>query len=152
MQKGIPSNKIVIGKPSVYNATGYVRPNRLINYYRKANAELSWWGGAMFTPYIWEESEDETRLVTLRRDNIEVVSAVNLDTVNFWWPPEKTVADLGVPGYAPNNMYNNFIFGTWTCKSGPFDISKLWSGASFYLSNNFGNSTVNIQAFLKSKY
>jgi hypothetical protein len=91
-------------------------------------------------------------LVTLRRDNIEAISAVNLDSVNFWWPPEKTVADIGVPGYAPSNMYNNFIFGTWTCKSGAFDISKLWSNASVYLSTTFGNTTSNIQLFLKEKY
>lgn len=68
--KGIPLNKIVIGKPSLYNSSGFARPDSLINIYRKANAELNWWGGAMFYPYIDKESEDETRLVTLRRDNI----------------------------------------------------------------------------------
>jgi hypothetical protein len=57
-QRGIPANKIVIGKPSMYNATGFVRPNRLIHFYRRANAQLNWWGGAMFTPYISRESED----------------------------------------------------------------------------------------------
>lgn len=59
---------------------------------------------------------------------------------------------MGVPGYALNNMYNTFILGTWTCRSGPFDISLLWSKASFYLSNKFGNSTEEIQSFLKRKY
>lgn len=106
----------------------------------------------MFQPYIPREAEDQTRLVTLRRDNIEVISAVNLDSINYWWPPEKTVADIGVPGYAPNNMYNTFIFGTWTCKSGAFDVSKLWSEAFFYLSNKFGNTSAAIQSHLKNKY
>jgi hypothetical protein len=151
-QSGILLSKIIVAKPSLYNATGFVRPNTLINYYRKANAELGWWGGAMFWPYINEQSEDETRFVTLRRDNIEPVGATNLDSVNFWWPPEKTVADLGVPGYAPNNMYNTFIFGTWTCKSGAFDIAMLWNQASLYLSTKFGNTTQATQSFLKQKY
>ena len=51
-QKGIPLNKIVIAKPSLYNSTGFVRPEKLIQFYRKANSQLSWWGGAMFSPYI----------------------------------------------------------------------------------------------------
>lgn len=51
-KRGIPLSKIIIAKPSLYNATGYVRPDRLIHYYRKANAQLGWWGGAMFSPYI----------------------------------------------------------------------------------------------------
>jgi hypothetical protein len=49
-------------------------------------------------------------------------------------------------------MYNYFIFGTWTCKYGVFDIAKLWSQASTYLSNKFGNTTQSIQNFLKAKY
>jgi len=64
-----------------------------------------------------------------------------MDSVNSWWPPEKTAGDIGVPGYAPNNMYNHMIFGTWTCRNGAFDISKLWSQASFFLGDKFGKTT-----------
>jgi hypothetical protein len=83
---------------------------------------------------------------------MEPIRAVNLDSINFWWPPEKTVADIGVPDYAPNHDYNYLIFGTWTCKNGAFDVAKLWTEASYYLSNNFGNTTNQIQTFLKQKY
>lgn len=62
------------------------------------------------------------------------------------------MGDIGVPSYVPNNIYNYFIFGTWTCKNGAFDIAKLWSAASFYLSTKFGSSTDEIQSFLKKKY
>lgn len=53
--------------------------------------------------------------LVLRRDTIEPIIATNLDSINFWWPPEKTVSDIGVPSFAPNNPYNLFIFGSWTC-------------------------------------
>lgn len=51
-QRGIPINKIVVAKPSLYNITSFVRPDKLINYYRKANGQLGWWAGASFSPYI----------------------------------------------------------------------------------------------------
>ena len=76
-----------------------------------------------------------------RRDLSEPIIGTNLDTVNFWWPPEKTVSDIGVPSFAPFNMYNHFSLGTWTCHSGSFDIAKLWDSASFYLGTKFGAST-----------
>lgn len=79
--------------------------------------------------------------VIFRRNTLEPVIGTNLDSVTFWWPPEKTVGDLGVPTYSPDNLYNYLIFGTWTCTSGAFDIAKLWADASFYLSNKFGEST-----------
>lgn len=50
-----------------------------------------------------------------------------MDTILKWWPPEATASDIGVPGFAPNNMYNYLIFGTYTCSHGAYDIAKLWS-------------------------
>lgn len=57
-----------------------------------------------------------------------------------------------MPNYTTNNLYNTFIFGTWTCKNGAFDVSKLWSNASYYLSTNFGDTNSAIQSFLKEEY
>lgn len=57
-----------------------------------------------------------------------------------------------MPTFAPNNRYNYFIFGTWTCQNGAFDIARLWSNPYYYFSNKFGASNPEIQAFLKSKY
>lgn len=56
-----------------------------------------------------------------------------------------------MPGYAPNNAYNYFILGTWTCRFGAGDILLLWSEAITRLSS-FGNSTGSIQSNLKAKY
>lgn len=51
-KRGISLNKIIISKPSLYNSSGYVPPSRLIYHFRKANAQLGWWGGASFSPYL----------------------------------------------------------------------------------------------------
>lgn len=51
-KKGFPLNKIIIGKPSLHNSSGYVPPGRLIYHFRKANAQFGWWGGAAFSPYL----------------------------------------------------------------------------------------------------
>ena len=88
----------------------------------------------------------------MRRDTSEPVIGTNLDSVNSWWPPEKTASDIGVPSFAPNTIYNYLIFGTWTCQNGAFDIAKLWDTASFFLGKKFGATTPEIQAFLKEKY
>lgn len=52
IKKGVPTNKIVIAKPSVFNKIGFVRPNNLLRYFKRANLNLNWWAGAMFSPYI----------------------------------------------------------------------------------------------------
>jgi hypothetical protein len=51
-KRGLPLNKIIISKPSLSNSTGYVPPGKLIYHFRKANAQLGWWGGAAFSPYL----------------------------------------------------------------------------------------------------
>ena len=113
---------------------------------------MKWNGGLSAYPFLEQQASDPLREVVKRRDIVQPVIATNLDQVNFWWPPEKTVADLGVPTFAPNNRYNYFIFGTWTCQNGAFDIARLWSNPKLYFSTNFGSSNAEIQAFLKSKY
>jgi len=50
--KGIPINKMIIGKPSNCSVNGYIRPNILLQHFKTAHTDIGWWGGAMFTPYI----------------------------------------------------------------------------------------------------
>lgn len=75
-----------------------------------------------------------------------------MDSVNKWWPPEATASDIGVPTFAPNNMYNHFILGTFTCAHGAFDLAKIWSESDYYLSKTFGKDKNEIQLFLKEKF
>ena len=36
-----------------------------------------------------------------------------VNKIRWWWPPEKTVADLGVPGFAKNTAYNYIALAFW---------------------------------------
>lgn len=54
VRKGVPINKIIIAKPSIFNQKGFTRPEKLLNFFKKANSALNWWGGVMFSPYIPE--------------------------------------------------------------------------------------------------
>jgi hypothetical protein len=149
---GIPLSKVVVEKPAAWSHPHYVKPESLLSYCKQAHKDLNWLTGVAFEPFIGEEAVDETLAFTLKRDPDEAISAVNLDKVNFWWPPEKTVGDIGVPGHSPSNMYNHFIFGTWSCRYGAHDIAKLWSQASFFLGDKFGKKNGEIQRHLKELY
>jgi hypothetical protein len=92
------------------------------------------------------------RALIAGRDRTVPVVSTTMDSINSWWPPEKTVAEMGVPSFSPDNDYNHWVMGTWTCQNGAFDVAKLWSSADYYLSHTFGNSSQQIQAFLKQKY
>jgi len=59
---------------------------------------------------------------------------------------------MGVPSFAPNNRYNYFNLGVWSCKNGDYDVARLWSNPTYFLSNKFGSTRALIQGFLKSKY
>lgn len=88
---------------------------------------IGWSAGFSVRPFTPNEAEDYLQPLISGRNSLVPVASTNLDGVNFWWPPEKTVGDLGVPSFSPNQDYNHFVFGTWTCQNGAFDIAKLWS-------------------------
>ena len=50
--KGFPINKIVVGKPTIYNQTGFVPGNQLIEWFKNANIALNWTGGLSASPFI----------------------------------------------------------------------------------------------------
>ena len=120
-------NKIVVGKTTKYDQNGYVPGKQLLEWIKTAQQTIKWESGVAVDSINWTNGVNTLEEVIVRRDTSEPVIGTNLDSVNFWWPPEKTAADIGVPSFAPNNMYNHFIFGTWTCQNGAFDIAKLWS-------------------------
>ena len=37
-----------------------------------------------------------------------------VDNNMIWWPAEKLLASVGVPGYAQNSLYNYFSVGQWS--------------------------------------
>jgi hypothetical protein len=75
-----------------------------------------------------------------------------LNIVKNWWPPNATLAEIGVPTYAANHSFNYMAFTFWTCKDGPLNTAKLWSDPIKYLGTELGNDTQSVQHFLKYKY
>jgi hypothetical protein len=116
-----------VGKTAAYDKNGFVYGKDLLEWMKSAQRLVGWRAGIAVFDFDWKNGFSHLEAVVRRRDYAEPVVGTNLDSVNFWWPPEKTASDLGVPTYAPNTLYNYFILGTWTCSKGAFDIAKLWS-------------------------
>jgi hypothetical protein len=49
---GFPINKIVVGKPTTYNQTGFVTGNQLLSWFKSANIALNWSGGLAASPFV----------------------------------------------------------------------------------------------------
>jgi hypothetical protein len=77
---------------------------------------------------------------------------VYVDNVNVWWPPTATLAQMGVPTLAVQNIYNYFAYSFWTCGSGPQGMSKLYNDPVTYLGTNLGKNKSEIQAYIKGLY
>lgn len=58
-----------------------------------------------------------------------------INRINTWWPAESVLAGLGVPGYAPDNLYNYLAFAFWTTNKGVADVAKVWEDPLRYLTN-----------------
>jgi hypothetical protein len=75
-----------------------------------------------------------------------------VDRTPYWYSTNIAIG-LGVPGYAPDNDYNYFALAFWTCGSA-LDMAAIWANALTYFTNaaGFGNTTPDIQKFLRQKY
>lgn len=50
--KGYPINKLVVGKTSRYNQTGFVTGNQLLDWYKNAYISMTWTGGISVSPFL----------------------------------------------------------------------------------------------------
>jgi hypothetical protein len=66
-----------------------------------------------------------------------VIVLTYIDSIVHWWPPESIAANILVPGYANDNLYNYVALAFWTLK-GPADIALLWTNPTKY----FGTESV----------
>lgn len=126
VKRGIPVEKIVLETPSQPWQEGFSNGYRLLSWARRALNAIGWSAGFSVRPFAGSEAENYLSVLISGRSTLPVASTT-LDGVNFWWPPEKTVGDLGVPSFSPNQDYNHLVLGTWTCQNGAFDVAKLWS-------------------------
>jgi hypothetical protein len=77
---------------------------------------------------------------------------VYVDNVNIWWPPQSTLAQMGVPTLAASNIYNYFAYSFWTCGHGPQGIAKLYNDPVTYLGTELGKNKIEIQTYIKGLY
>jgi hypothetical protein len=63
-----------------------------------------------------------------------------VDNANIWWPPQSTLAQMGVPTLAPSNIYNYFAYSFWTCKNGPKGMAKVYNDPLTYFGTELGRS------------
>ena len=77
-----------------------------------------------------------------------------INKINNWWPPEKILADLGVPEHSNYHIYNHIALAFWTFNNGPVDIALLWSDPMKYFGNPnpFGATKDEAQKNIKAKY
>jgi hypothetical protein len=77
-----------------------------------------------------------------------------INKIKNWWPPEKILADLGVPEHSGYHIYNYIAFSFWMYQNGPVDIALLWSDPMKYFGNPnpYGSSKEEVQKTIKDKY
>lgn len=63
-----------------------------------------------------------------------VIVLTYIDTITQWWPPESIAANILVPGYSPDNLYNYVALAFWTTR-GPADMAVLWSNPTKFFGN-----------------
>jgi hypothetical protein len=58
-----------------------------------------------------------------------------LDEIQSTSSPAALINSLGVPGYAPDNIYNIINLGYWTYSQGPQDAANIWANPTTYFGN-----------------
>eukprot|EP00178_Gracilaria_changii_P011312 TRINITY_DN32280_c0_g1_i1.p1 TRINITY_DN32280_c0_g1~~TRINITY_DN32280_c0_g1_i1.p1 ORF type:complete len:138 (-),score=3.54 TRINITY_DN32280_c0_g1_i1:656-1069(-) len=81
------------------------------------------------------------------------IRSVYIDHSEFWYGNKIALA-LGVPGYAPANLYNYVMLGFWNCEDVPTDVALVWLNAYHYFDrgNDFGSDTQSIQKNIKKRF
>ena len=121
-------NKIVIAKPVRLldaQGAGFVNAQPLRDILMAGHKKYKWRAGVIYSSYV-NDKYGTTVLKLMRGMNrAESIRLAYVNNVKTWWPPKSTLAEMGVPSLAPNNLYNYFAYAFWTCKE-PLAIVHLW--------------------------
>jgi hypothetical protein len=76
-----------------------------------------------------------------------------VDTISGWSTPQAIATSLGVPGFAPTNIYNYVSFTYWL-STGCTSVGLLWNNPTYFLgtTSQFGSTNDMIQKSLKQKF
>ena len=78
----------------------------------------------------------------------------NINNLKSWWPPSAILKEWGVPGMAPNNIYNFFSLELWTNSFGPTQSAIVWANPATYLGPDtaFGSNNNDIKQNIAAEY
>jgi hypothetical protein len=153
--QGFDIEKIVIAKPvRLYDAqgAGFLEPSALREIFLQANANLGWRGGICYSSYLNDQNGEKLLMLLRGINKTDSKRFAYVDNVNAWWPPKSTLAQMGVPTLAAENIYNYFAYAFWTCKSGAQAMSKVYNDPITYLGTDLGKTKSDIQTYIKDLY
>ncbi|CAM6004217.1 unnamed protein product [Sphagnum balticum] len=77
-----------------------------------------------------------------------------IDRINSFQTVQSIAAGMGIPGYAPANIYNYICLGYWTSSKGAQDIAEVWAEPLLYYNTTspFGKTKEEIQKNIKKIY
>lgn len=74
-----------------------------------------------------------------------------VDIISDWSSPEAIAAGMGVPGYAPDHMYNYIVLAFWRYNQ-LWDFAKVWNDPQAYFFSKFGTTKKETQTKLLQLY
>ncbi|CAM6005821.1 unnamed protein product [Sphagnum balticum] len=77
-------------------------------------------------------AEENLQLASARPAISYPVRLAYIDRLNSFQTVQSIAAGMGIPGYAPTNIYNYVCFGYWTSSKGPQDIAEVWAEPQLY--------------------
>jgi hypothetical protein len=77
-----------------------------------------------------------------------------IDKIIDWSSIKGLAKSLGIPGYAPNHIYNYICLSVWTSSYGPVSTALLWHNPIGYFgtASQFGSTNSQIRTSIKQIY
>jgi len=71
-----------------------------------------------------------------------------------YWYGDNIAKGWGVPGYAPDHLFNYIVLTFWSCNGAAKDMVQMWRDAKLYFGDQtkFGSTTADIQKSLRAIY
>lgn len=74
-----------------------------------------------------------------------------IDKIADWSSPTAIAKSMGIPGYAPDHIYNYLCLSIWTYSYGPFSAAMIWDNPIGYFgtASAFGSTNAQIRSSIK---
>lgn len=116
---------------------GFVEPRVLRPILMQGNSKYGWRAGVVYSSFIKDKFGTAALQLMRGMNRANPIRLAYVHNAKTWWPPKATLAELGVPSYAPSNLYNYFALAFWTHKE-PAAIVNLWSNTTHFFGTELG--------------